>query len=483
MIRTSARTISLLCAVGGCAFASGLDAPAVGSPFAGPAVTDPAALYWNPALLARLEEPVLSLGLGVVLGRVSYQRERRDDYQHADNFDISEPVEAGDIDTAKTGRSEEVEAPISLPEGDLFFALPVADRIALGFGIYSPYAAPIEWPDDGAQRFSLQRAFIAFTHVSLGLGVQLTEALFVGGSVSYVRGLASLSRVTDFASLDKFGEALAGPPTEQPNDFGADAPSTVRELDVLGRPFTFTDGTYDGVTFNLGVAVVPIPKLTLGLTYDHGYEAVFEGDFALNMNDPFFTQDLSAIGMEYVPLVEGRGTLAFELPKRVMFGAAYQAKSWLELLLRLEWVQWSSLDALRTKLTSPDLAQPELNLPDTSEVDLDRDWQDAIHVEVGARYALTDTLDVAMAFGYQSPASPDETIDAASPDGHRIIGVAGVGWAMSRGSTLKVDAELQGILPRTVTTSAHDLGNGTYNLLLAAISAHVEVRFGGSDAR
>ncbi len=477
------RTFPLVCAVAGSALASGLDAPAVGSPFAGPAVTDPAALYWNPALLARHERPVLSLGLGVVLGRVAYERERRGEYQHSDNFDIAEPIEPGDIDASKTGKADEVTAPISLPECDLFFATPVADRVALGFGIYSPYAAPIDWPDDGAQRFALRRAFIALTHVSLGLGVQLTRQLFVGGSVSYVRGLASLSRVNDFASIDEFGTALEGPPTEQPNDFGADAPSTVRELDVLGRPFTFTDGTYNGFTFNLGLAVVPIPKLTLGLTYDHGYEAEFEGDFALNMNDPFFTSDLSVIGQEYVPLVEGRGTLAFDLPKRVMFGATYQVRSWIELALRLEWVQWSSVDALRTSLTSPDLAQPELGLPDTSNVDLRRDWQDAIHVELGAKYALTDTLDVAMAFGYQSPASPDSTIDAASPDGHRLIGVTGVGWTMSPDATLKLDAELQGILPRTVTTSAHDLGNGTYNLFLAAISAHIEVRFGGDDAQ
>lgn len=475
------RAALILCALAGAASASGLDVPTVGSAFSGPAVADPAALYWNPALLARVPRPTLSVGLGVVLGRVAYERDRRGAYQYADNFDFVEPVDPADIDPDKSGTADEVTAGVALPAGDLFLAVPVADRVAVGFGIYSPYAAPIEWPADGDQRFALRSALMAFTHVSGGLGVQLTEQLFFGGSVSYVRGIAAYSRLQDFASVQDFGEGLGRPPADQPNDFGPDAPSTIRELDVLARPFSFTDGVHNGATFNLGLAFAPTPDWTLGLTYDHGYEASFDGEFAIDMSDDFFTKDLAQLGLEYVPLVEGDGNLRFELPKRVMFGAAYAARAALDLRLRLEWVQWSALDALRVKITSDDLVQPKLDLPDTSSVELRRDWQDTVHVEVGARYALAHDLAVSAALGYQSPASPDETVDAASPDGHRLIGAAGVDWAFSSAASLTFDAELAGILPRTVTDSDFDLGNGTYNLFLAALMVHVDVRFGGGD--
>ena len=474
------RAALLLCSLAGLAAASGLDVPAVGSPFSGPAVADPAALYWNPALLVRIERPTLSAGLGVVLGRLAYERDRRGAYQHADHLDFAEPVADADLDPSRTGKADEVTAPVALPAGDLFLAWPVADRVAVGAGVYTPYAAPVDWPQEGDQRFALRQAFIAFTHVSGGLSVQITETLAFGGSLSYVHGTAALSRVQDFAALDTFGDSLASEPTEQANDFGTDAPSTVRELDVLGRPFTFTDAAHHGATFNLGLAWAPTPSLTLGLTYDHGYEASLEGDFALDMSDPFFTDDLAPLGMRFEPLVEGRGTLGFDLPQRVMFGAAYDVDAALALALRIEWVRWGSVDALRIELVSPGLAQPDLGLPDTSAVTLRRDWVDAVHVELGGRHALDDDLGISAALGYQSPASPDETIDAASPDRPPLHRVAGGPRAFGASATLKVDAELQGILPRTVTSSAHDLGNGTYNLFLALVSARVELRFGGA---
>jgi hypothetical protein len=45
------------------------------------------------------------------------------------------------------------------------------------------------------------------------------------------------------------------------------------------------------------------------------------------------------------------------------------------------------------------------------------------------------------------------------------------------------DAEVQGILPRTVASSDYDLGNGTYDLVLALVQLHLVVKFGKSLGR
>jgi long-chain fatty acid transport protein len=79
--------------------------------------------------------------------------------------------------------------------------------------------------------------------------------------------------------------------------------------------------------------------------------------------------------------------------------------------------------------------------------------------------------------GYQSPASPDSTIDVASPDGHRLIGGLGAVYSLSESVALSADVRLQGILPRTVTTSDHDLGNGRYTLFIAAAGGHLRMMF------
>jgi long-chain fatty acid transport protein len=42
---------------------------------------------------------------------------------------------------------------------------------------------------------------------------------------------------------------------------------------------------------------------------------------------------------------------------------------------------------------------------------------------------------------------------------------------------LLADARLQGIIPRTVTDSDYDLGNGTYKLFIAAIAGHLKIGF------
>ena len=56
----------------------------------------------------------------------------------------------------------------------------------------------------------------------------------------------------------------------------------------------------------------------------------YVGDFAIDMNDSFFTRDLAAQGLKYPPLVEGRGELSFSLPKRITIGAGYDVKAWLQ---------------------------------------------------------------------------------------------------------------------------------------------------------
>lgn len=460
------------------AAASGLDAPTIGAVFSGPVTRDAAALYHNPGLLVRLKRPELLASLGVVAGVIGYTRDYRGQYQYADGFEIRDPVDDVHLDPDKRGTQPGGSATPFSPTGDLFFALPVHERLALGFGFYAPYAAPVAFPDDGPQRFALQEAFILVTHLSGGLSVAFTDRLSVGAAVSYVFGTANLRRLEDFGSVPDFGRALEGPPVKQPNSFGATAPSTVRELDVLARPFSLTNATAHAVSFNVGVFFQPTDSVDVGLTYDHGAQMDFEGDFALDMNDPFFTQDLAAQGLVYQPLIEGTAQLGFRLPKRISAAVAGQINPSLRLEGRLAYVTWSDLDAFDIALTSPDLAQPEFGLPATSAKALPRDWVDSVHVEAHGAWRFASGTGLQWMLGYQSPASPDATIDVASPDGQRFLLGLGGDWGFANGMRLRVDTKLQMIAPRRVTTSAYDRGNGEYTLFLGSVGAHLTVPFG-----
>jgi long-chain fatty acid transport protein len=463
------------------AHASGIDVPQIGSTFSSPTTADAAALYWNPGMLGFVQKGEAMLTLGVVGGFVGYQRDRLGDYQYEDSLQFAEPIDPAYIDPSKTGAYPRVSSPIFSPNAGAFVAAPVLkDRLTLGFGAYAPYAAPLKFPANGAQKYALQEAFIAVANVSFGMAVKVHRRVSLGASVSYVLGIAQLKRIQDFAAVDLFGDALARPPINQPNDFGADAPSTVRELDVLARPFALTDGYSHNATFNVAIAANPVDKLWLGLTYDHGSRLNLNGKFQLDMNDEFFTQDLAAQGIRFPPLVSGKAKLSFRLPKRVMVGVAYDITKKLRIDTNLAYVFWSDLDAFVIELDSPGLAQPEVGIPSTTKVALARNWKGTVHAEVSVRGTLgkRERVRLSGTLGYHSSASPDSTIDVASPDGNRLLGAVGFAYAINERVAFMADGEVQGILPRTVTISDYDLANGTYQLVIGGVHLHVVVKFG-----
>lgn len=472
---------ALLAAAPGAAVASGLDAPVIGTAFSGPVAHDAAAVHHNPGLLVHLDRPALLASLGVVAGHIGYTRDYRGAYQLADGFELRGPVPAALVDASKSGEAGSVSATPFSPTLDVFVGGRVHDRLGLGLGVYVPYAAPVSFDEHGPQRFQLQEAFIAITRVTGSVGVGVHDKVSIGAGVSYLFGLANLKKIQDFGAVKDFSDALAGPPVSQANDFGPDAPPAVRELDVLARPFSLTDATAHALSFVAGVHIQANPNVEIGLSYDHGAELEFEGDFALDMNDDFFTQDLASEGLVYAPLVQGDAFLTFRIPKRVAASVGVDVSDVLRLEPGLTWVKWSDVDAFRIRLESPDLAQPKFGLPPRSRAELPRRWQDSLHAVLPGRYRLTDGPELLWLVGYESPASPDETIDAASPDGHRLLGGFGARFGFANGMSLLADLKLQATLPREVTSSENDLANGRYTLFIAAVGAHLTVPLGGAQ--
>jgi long-chain fatty acid transport protein len=408
-------------------------------------------------------------------------------YQYSDNFDFAEPIDPADIDASKSGLDQAIRSNAIGPNVGLFFASPVVkDRFAMGGGIYIPYAAVVNAPHDGPQRWAARNVLLASAHATLSAAVKLHDVISIGGGVSYVLSGLSLTKVQDFAGVDTFGDSLGRDPINQDNDFGSDAPSTVRELDVLARDTEIDLSAAHSVSFNAGVALRPIDRLDLALVYQHGARARFNGRFRLDMNDDFFTQDLAAQGLQYPPLVEGDAEITIRLPKRITLGVGIDVHERVRLEATGQYVLYRSFDEVDILLRSPDLAQPELGLGPEVRQPLRRDWTDVGIAELTTKIRATDKLGFTVLAGYHSPASPDSTVDMASPDGHRLIYGVGLGYAVSEKTSLLVDFEGHSLIPRRVTTSDYDLGNGTYRLFIAHIGITAQAKFGiegrGGDA-
>ncbi len=460
------------------ALASGLDAPLVGTGQSGPVARDAAAIWWNPAQLGSLQKPELLLGGGLIIGDIRYTRNYRGAYQTPDSFQFKSPIDGSYIDSSKTGEQEQVVANPIAPVGDAFFAYPVIkDRLVLGAGFYVPYAAALNFPKNGAQAWQVRQAFIISSNITGSAAVKIHDYFSFGAGVSYVVGFAELSKLQDFATVPEFGEGLSNPPIGQDNSFGPDAPSDVRELEVLSRPISLKRAISHSATFNVGISSNPTQKLSLGISYQHSTKMNYRGRFAIDMNDSFFTHDLASQGVQFKPLVTGKASLEFKLPKRLTAGAGYDISERWRVDGFFSYVFYSDLENFAVTTTSPDLAQPALGIGETLTVNLPRNWNNTVWAEGSARYRPTDRMLVSATFGYQSSASPDSTVDTTSPDGHRLIGGIGGVLQVNERLGLIADARFQGILPRVVTTSDNDAGNGTYKLFIAAVAGHLQLRF------
>ena len=353
----------------------------------------------------------------------------------------------------------------------------IRDRFALGGGLYVPYTAVVNAPADGAQRWAGRNILLASVHATVSAAVKLHDVISIGAGVSYVPSALSLTKVQDFAGVDAFGDALGGDPIGQDNDFGSEAPSTVRELDVLARDVEIGPSLAHSVSFNAGIALRPIDRLDLGLVYQHGAQVRFDAPFRLDMNDDFFTQDLASQGLAYPPVVEGRADVTLRLPMRITLGVGVDVHERVRLEAIGQYVLYRSFDEVDIVLRSDDLAQPELGVGPAVRQPLRRDWVDVGIAELTAKIRATDALGLTVLAGYHSPASPDSTVDIASPDGHRLVYGAGVGYAFNPKVALFVDVEGQSLVPRTVTSSEFDLGNGTYRLFIGHLGLTARGRF------
>ncbi|HFE44029.1 MAG TPA: hypothetical protein ENJ18_00855 [Nannocystis exedens] len=458
--------------------ASGLDAPLVGTGQSNPVARDAAAIWWNPAQLASLKKGELLLGGGLIIGDIRYTRNYRGTYQTPDSFQFKSPIDDSYIDSSKTGEQEQVVANPIAPVGDAFFAYPVIkDRLVLGAGFYVPYAAALNFPKNGPQAWQVQQAFILSSNITGSAAVKIHDYFSFGAGVSYVVGFAELSKLQDFATVPEFGDGLSNPPIGQDNSFGPDAPSDVRELEVLSRPISLKRAISHSATFNVGISSNPTKKLSLGINYQHSTQMNFRGRFAIDMNDSFFTNDLASQGVQFKPLVTGSASLQFKLPKRLTAGAGYDISDRWRVDGFFSYIFYSDLKNFAVTTSSPDLAQPALGIGDTLTVNLPRNWKNTIWVEGSARFRPSERMLVSATLGYQSSASPDSTVDTTSPDGNRLIGAVGGVLQINERLGLIADARFQGILPRVVTASENDVGNGTYKLFVAAIAGHLQYRF------
>ena len=366
--------------------------------------------WYNPATLAGLKKAELSAAVHQVWVDTSFE---------------------GDASTTPFGNApgdfDDVEPFI----GSAFLAVPLTDMMTFGLGVNSPFGTKVEYDDNwgnqiapplfpvpaGTGDFYSTESDLKTYNVNPSLGIQLTDNLNVGVGVSYQRLDADIRN--------------AG---------------------------TRLEGDDDGYGWNLGLTYSPDDNNHFGVAYRSKIEYDVEGDITFN------------------PIVAGplagtyEGETSVDLPASLQLSYAGDLSDRTQILMGVEWMEWSSLDKLEIDHAGP------APLPNPAVETFD--WENTVRYSLGVRHAMNDTTVLRAGVAQEESTQGTDNRSAISPDSDRVWVTLGAGFTPVENMT--IDVGYAHIFVEDADINRMDKGvplKGTYELDADVIGAQLSYRF------
>lgn len=317
------------------------------------------------------------------------------------NNDISNVSATRNLDSgiAMGGAPNGVQVPVgSVPggnDGDMvgnkaipfaFYAHPVNDKLAFGFGVYAPFGAKTDYEKDFQGRYFGNYTEVTVVSAQPTMSYRFNDQWSVGAGVTYNRVEGELRR-------------------QIPSD-----PSYNPAADVDAR----VDGDDEAWGYNLGVMYQPVPETTLGLAYRSEVKYELEGDF-------------KAIDPRGNVVRSDNAYLDLTTPETVNFSVTQQMSDRLKLMFGASWSRWSKFQEIRvTGDAIPVITQEAQN------------YSNAWAFAVGGEYQLTPELALRAGFTLDDTPSNDEHRSVRIPSDDRRIFSLGAGWTPIEDLTIDV---------------------------------------------
>lgn len=269
-----------------------------------------------------------------------------------------------------------------------FYAHPVNDKLAFGFGVYAPFGSKTDYEDG-----FVGRDFGTLTEVTVAsaqptVSYRFNDQWSVGAGITYNQIEGELRRKV---------------PTPSPSPGPGFA-----ELDSR------VEGDDEAWGYNLGVIYQPVPETTLGLTYRSKVDYTLEGDFSAT--DPLGN-------------VVSRDTANLDLttPETVNFSLTQQMTDRLKLMFGASWVRWSRFDQILVTGSQGDSITREF-----------QNYSNAWAFATGAEYQLTPSLALRAGVTLDNTPSNDNDRSVRIPSDDRRIFSLGAGWTPMEDMTIDV---------------------------------------------
>lgn len=376
-------------------------------------VDEPSAVYYNPAAMTRLKGSGFSLGVSLL--RLT------GDFTADAGIPVGSPTPQLDA-----GESTSMDMPLQFPP-HLYGVHQIPEsNLAVGLGIYSPYASATQWPDDWAGRnFGTRSRLYA-------LAFNPVVAWEVTPELSIAAGFSIMQSVFEFRQVIR---PVVGDPTQ-------DIP-----VRLAG----------DGTTWGGNVAVLwdPVENLSVGVSFRASARATMTGDAVFERPDPVFAEQFPDQEME----------TSFKFPELLNAGVGFYPRDDLKLNAEIEFAR---SNAFQEQIIELETGRP------TDALVREANWSNTTAFRLGADYMASSRFNFRGGLAWDPTPVPITSLSPTMPDSNRIVGGLGSTYYW-RGHEVALGLGYQHFLARTIRQDqidergANDLP-GTFDLELLVAS-------------
>ncbi len=383
-------------------------AAGAGTAYAGRAavVQDASIVFYNPAGMVKLDRAEVTVGGSVLMTSGSFDLDSYTNSAGQKYTSVESPYsDGGDfLSTAVVPYA--------------YYARPINEKFAAGFGIFVPFATNTDYDDDFIGGALADQTKLTSVDFQPAFAYRVNDQFSVGFGldITYMKGL--LSKQVDTIPY------LENTPLGSSANKGFE-----NHYEVEGDDWQ--------VGYNLSLMWDINSDITLGVTYRSEMDFELEGDseFEKKENIPVFSSATNTVVV--IPYIGNQASeVPITTPQSLTVSYAHKLTNKLQLVAGITWTQWSVFKDFDVKSTESEVGMIERlgGLDEGYIGHIEENWNDVTAVAIGANYQLND--DWLLRAGYANDQSPvsNSYRTARVPDNDRE-------W-LSAGFNYRIDQDL-----------------------------------------
>lgn len=321
---------------------------------------DPAGIFYNPGGIVGPTGLDLQVGDTLIVPSLRYQSP------------------TGEVTDARTQ---------ALPPPHLYVRYGFHPRVAFGLGLFSPYGASVQWPEEWAGRYSATSTQLTTYEVVPTVAIQFHEKVKGGFGLRFVRGAVRLNRDLPFG--DTAGSV---------------------SLDGSGWSYGFSGGVQLRVIKDY---------LEIGGSWRTGIDLPIDG-----------TAHFTAIPGEYQSILHDQG-FSTEMRLADVWMGGIKSRPIKGLLLAIDghYTTWNGFRQMRLHFDNK-----------AANTEITKIWFDTVSIHVGGEYEWSKELLLRAGLAWDPSPTRPSTLEGDLPDGDRYRAAIGAGYSFG---ALRVDGSYQ----------------------------------------